>query len=159
MAQSSACCSFCQNPQDGKDELDGGTPTKGSDRCTSTPTATFTPTPVVALVIILLVAFGSADSSAVRYLKDDLQQILRTVLDFRLLVPVPAPVVAAAPHHEGSYEQPLKAWFLDIYQSKTHLECYNFFQKCTYHFATAGAMGPNRVPFAATFLKNTAPFY
>ena len=80
------------------------------------------------------------------------------VLDSRPPAPVPALVVTAAPHYEGSRKWPLKAWFLDIYWSKTHLECYNFFQQCEDHFATAGATGPNQVLFAATLLKNTILF-
>ena len=156
MAWSSARRSLCQNPHDGKNELGGGTPTKGSNRHTLAPTATRAPTPVAALVIALLAASGFADSSVVRYLEDDLQRILRIVLDSRPLAPVPAP--AAALHYEGPRERPLKAWFPDIYWGKTHLECYNFFQKCEDHFATAGATGSNQVPFAATFLKDTALF-
>ena len=79
-------------------------------------------------------------------------------MDFRTPAPVPAPVVAAAPQSESRRKRPLKARFPDIYQGKTHLECYNFFQQCKDHFATAGATSPNRVLFAATFLKNTALF-
>ena len=45
-----------------------------------------------------------------------------------------------------------------MYQGKTHIECYNFFQKRKDHFVTASATGPNRVPFAAIFLKDTALF-
>ena len=156
IAQSSARHSPCQNPHDGKDELAGRTPTKGSDRRTSAPAASRASTPAVAPVVALLVASGSANSSVVRYLEDDLQRILRTVLDSRPLAPVPAP--AAALHYEGPRERPLKAWFPDIYWGKTHLECYNFFQQCKDHFAIAGATGSNRVPFAATFLKHTALF-
>ena len=46
-----------------------------------------------------------------------------------------------------------------MYQGKTHLKCYNFFQKYEDYFTTTGAKGQNRVLFAATFLKNTALFY
>ena len=156
MAQSSACHSSRQNSHDGKDELAGGTPTKRNNRCTPDPAALRAPTPAVALVVAPLAVSGSANSSVVRYLEDDFQPILRIVLDSRSPAPVPAP--AAAPHYEGPRKRPLKAWFPDIYRGKTHLECYNFFQKCEDYFATAGAMGSNRVPFAASFLKNTALF-
>ena len=40
MAQSSACCSSCQNPHDGKDEFVSRTPTEGSNRRTPAPAAT-----------------------------------------------------------------------------------------------------------------------
>ena len=156
MARSSARCSPCQNPHDDENELAGGTPTEDSDRRTPAPTTSRASTPAVASLIALLVASGSADSSMVRYLEDDLQRILGTILDSRPLPSVPAP--AAAPHYKGSHERPLKAWFPDIYQGKTHLECYNFFQQYENHFATAGATGSNQVPFAATFLQNTALF-
>ena len=156
MARSSARCSPRQNPHDGKDELASGTPTKGSDCRTPAPAALRACTPAVALVVAPLAAFGSADSSVVRYSEDDLQQILKTVLDFRSLAPVFAP--AAVPHYEGPREKPLKARFPDIYCGKTHLECYNFFQQCKDHFAIAGTTGSNRVPFAAIFLKNSALF-
>ena len=36
------------------------------------------------------------------------------------------------------------------------MECYNFFQQYEDYFATAGAKGQNRVPFAIIFLKNPA---
>ena len=69
-----------------------------------------------------------------------------------------APIVAIAPHYERPLKQFLKALFPDVYWDKTHMECYNFFQQCKNHFATAGATWPNRVPFAAIFLKDTALF-
>ena len=158
IAQSFACCSPCQNPHNGKDELAGGILTKGSNCRTPAPAGTFASTPAIAPVVALLVTSGSADSSVVKYLKKDLQRIFRTVLDFRPLPPVPALVVAVTPHYEGSLKQSLKAWFPDIYWGKTHLECYDFFQQCKDHFATAGATGLNRVQFPAMFLKDTALF-
>ena len=99
----------------------------------------------------------------VRYSDNNLQRIVRTIIETRPFLflapaPLPAPFVATAPHYEGPRERSLKARFPDVYQSKTHMECYNFFQKCKDHFAIAGAMRPNRVLFAATFLKNAALF-
>ena len=158
MVQSSARCSHRQNLYDGKDELAGRTLTKVSDCCTPFPAATRALTPASAPVVAPFAVFGSADSSVVRYSEDDLQRILRTVLDFRPLAPVPAPVVAAPLHFKGPREQCLKARFSDIYWGKTHLKCYNFFQQCKDHFNTTGAIGPNRVPFATIFLKDIALF-
>ena len=140
MAQSSTYRNPCQNPHNNKDKLTGRTPTKDSNRCTPAPAATRALTPATVSFIAPLGAFGSADSSVVRYFEDDLHQILRTVLNSRSLVPIPAPVVAAAPHSKGSRERPLKAWFSNIYWGKPHLECYNFFQQCEDHFATAVAL-------------------
>ena len=62
-----------------------------------------------------------------RYLEDDVQQIFRIVLDFRLHTFLPT--LALALHYKGLYEKLLKAQFLDIYCGKTYLECYNFFQQ------------------------------
>ena len=45
-----------------------------------------------------------------------------------------------------------------MYWSKTHLECYNFFQLYEDYFANTGAKGQNQIPFAATFFKDTALF-
>ena len=158
MAWSSAHCSSCQNLHDGKEKLAGGTPTEGSNHCTLAPTAIRAPTPAAALVVAPLAASSSANSSVVRYLEDDLQRIFRTILNCKPPVPVPAPVVAAVPHFEGLCKRPLKARFLEIYWDKTHLKCYNFFQQCKDHFTIAAARGPNRVPFASIFLKDTAFF-
>ena len=158
MAWSSVYCSPHQNPHDGKDKLAGGTATVVSDCCIPTPAATHIPTPAVAPIVAPLVTSGFANSSMVRYLEDDLQQILRTVLDSRPLALVPTFVIAVAPHYKGPYDQPLKTWFPDIYWEKTYLECYNFFQQCKEHFVTAGTIGPNRVSFVTIFLKDIALF-
>ena len=128
MAWSFACHSLYQKPLfDGKNKLAGKTPIKGNNCCTPVPATTFAYVPAIALVIAPLAASGSANSSLVRYSEDVFLRILRTVLDFRPSVSIPAPIIASAPHYEGSRELPLGAWFLDIYWSKTHLECYNFF--------------------------------
>ena len=158
MARSFACFSSRQNPHNGKDEFAGGTPIQGSNCCTPVSAVTYTSIPAVAPVVAPLVVSGSANSSVVRYLKDDLQQILRTVLDSRPLALVLAPIIATAPHYQSPREQLLKTWFANIYWDKTHLECYNFFQKCKDHFATASATSSNQVLFAAILLKNTALF-
>ena len=133
MAQSSACCSPCQNPHDGKNELTDGTLTKDSNHWIPVPTAIRAPTPAVAPVVALFVTFGSVDSFVVKYLEDNLQQIARIIFETKSLLfpvpaPVPAPVVTSTPHYEGPRERPLKAWFSNIYQGEMHLECYNFFQ-------------------------------
>ena len=115
MARSSAHRNSRQNPHNGKDKLAGGTLPKDSDRRAPTPTATYAPTPVVVPVVALLATSGSAYSSVIRYLEDDFQQILRTVLDSRPPTSVAANVVAVVPHSEGLCERLLKARFPDIY--------------------------------------------
>ena len=158
MGQSSACCSPCQNLHDGKDELAGGTPTNSSNRCTPAPAPTRVLILAAVLVVAPLAASGSTDSFVVRYSEDDPRQIFKTILDSRLPALIPVPVVTVNPQSEGSRERSLKAWFPNIYQGKTFLECYNFFQQCKDHFATSGATSLNQVPFAANFLKDTALF-
>ena len=90
MAQSFACRSPCQNPYDGKHKLAGGTPSEGNNCHTPVPAATCACTPTAIPVVAPLAASRSADSSVVRYLRNNLQQILRTVLDSKTPAPVPA---------------------------------------------------------------------
>ena len=52
-------------------------------------------------------------------------------------------------------KQPLKARFPNLYYGNSHMDCYYFCQKCVDHFETAGATGPNRIPFPASFLSGT----
>ena len=156
MAQSSACCSPRQNCHDGKDRLAGGTSTEENDCWTAVPAASRAPTPAVASNVAPIATSGSANSSVVKYLKDDFQRIFRIVLESRLVASILAP--ATAPHYKGPCERSQKAWFPGIYWDKTHLEFYNFFQQCKDHFAIADATGPNRVLFAALILKETALF-
>ena len=166
MAQSFARCTLCQNPLfDGKNKLAGGTFIEGNDQHISAPTTLRAPILAIVLAPIVTppVVSGSANSFVIRFLEDNLQQIGKTIfkaksLLFLALVPVPAPIVAAAPHYKGRREQLLKDRFSDIYQSKTHLEYYNFFQQWKDYFATVGATGPNQVPFTAIFLVDIALF-
>ena len=90
--------------------------------------------------------------SVAKYTEEDLQRILKTVLEAR--APAPAPITFP----EGPRERPLKARFPDVYRGENHLDCYNFCQQCEDHFATAGAKGPNRIPFAASFLRDRINF-
>ena len=81
-----------------------------------------------------------------KYIEEDLQRILRTVFEAR------------APPSDGPCEKPLKARSPDVYCGKSHMECYNFCQQYEDHFATAGAKGLNRIPFAAFFLHDRINF-
>ena len=53
------------------------------------------------------------------------------------------------------WEQPLKAQFPDLYYKNSYLDCYHFCQQCEDHFDTAGASGPNRIPFTASFPRGS----
>ena len=46
---------------------------------------------------------------------------------------------------------PKRLRFPDLYYGNSHLDCYRFCQQCEDH--SAGANGPNRIPFAASFLR------
>ena len=99
-----------------------------------------------------------------------MQRILKAVLDAQVLVPVPAPVPAPipvsafipasdpapapnpAPIVAEARRKKLKAYSPNIYREKSHMDCYNFCQQCENYFATAGATGPTRIPFAASSL-------
>ena len=52
-------------------------------------------------------------------------------------------------------ERPLKARTSEIYSGKSHMDCYHFCQQCEDYFKTSGAIGMNRTPFTATFLRGT----
>ena len=88
-----------------------------------------------------------AEPPVAKYTKEDLQKILRAVLEAR------------APPSDSPCEKPLKARLPDVYCGKSHMECYNFCQQCKDHFATAGAKGPNRILFAASFLRDRIYFH
>ena len=51
------------------------------------------------------------------------------------------------------WERPLKAWFPDLYYGNSHLDCYWFCQQCKDYFEIAEAKKPNRILFAALFLR------
>ena len=82
-----------------------------------------------------------------KYNKKDLQRILKTVLEAR------APTTFKEPR-----DKPLKVRSLDVYRGNSHMECYNFCQQCENYFATAEARGANRIPFAASFLRDQISF-
>ena len=101
-----------------------------------------------------------AATSVPKYSKDDLQKILKAVLEARAPVPVPAPALAfvLAPVVSKVPREKLKARSPDVYRGKSHMDCYNFCQQCEDYFATAGATGPTRIPFAASFLRDRISF-
>ena len=146
-----ACRSLQNSFFSGKDELAGTTPTEGNEVLAILYASIFLPT------IALLVVVGFAIFSVARYLKNNLQQIFRTVLDFKPLCALALAFIVPQ-QYEGLWKRSLKIWSPDVYHSKTHLKYYNFFQKCKDHFTTAGAKGQNLVLFASTFFKNTALF-
>ena len=92
----------------------------GSNYCIFIPAATYVPTFIVARVVAPFITFGSTDSLVVGYLEDDLQRIVKTILEarpllFLALAIVPTLVIATAPYYECLRERPLKACFPNIY--------------------------------------------
>ena len=81
-----------------------------------------------------------------KYIEEDLQRIFKTILEAR------------APLSNDVCEKPLKAKSPDVYRGKFQMECYNFCQQYKDHFATAGAKGSNRIPFAAFILWDRINF-
>ena len=95
-----------------------------------------------------------ANTSTPKYSKDDLQRIFKAVLEAQAPAPAPVPVLVVS---EVSREK-MKARSLDVYCGKSHMDCYNFCQQCEDYFATAGATGPTRIPFAMSFLRDRISF-
>ena len=131
MAWSSARRTPPQNPALSRKEwFAGASPTKDNN----TPAVSDAPTPTVALLVVF------ALFSLAQYSQDDHQQIFKTIWDSRPLAP---PLAPTPQQYKSPCERPLMTQFLDVYWGKTHLKCYNFFQQCEDHFATAGAKGQN----------------
>ena len=120
------------------------------------------------------VANAPAATNVLKYSKDDLQRILKAVLEARapilalapVLAPVPAPVPAPvlaptpapAPIVAEAPREKLKAHSPNLYYGKSHMDCYNFCQQCEDYFTIARATGPTRIPFAASFLWDRISF-
>ncbi len=82
------------------------------------------------------------DPGTNRYSQQDLDRIIQTFFHVS----------------KGGSGDKLKAKTPDVYRGRSHMECYNFCQQCEDHFATCGATGPNRIPFAASFLQDQINF-
>ena len=109
------------------------------------------------------VANALATTNVFKYSKDNLQQILKAVLEARALVPTLAPVPTPAPALASIVakvpQEKLMACFPDIYHGKSYIDCYNFCQQCKDYFATAKAMRLIRIFFAASFFRDQISFY
>ena len=84
--------------------------------------------------------------------KKDLQAMIKVCMDSILQ----AQAFRLEP--AGPREGQLEARPPDLYYGKSHMEFYHFCQQCEDHFATAGATGSNRTPFAASFLRDRISF-
>ena len=128
MARPPARHSPCRNPlSTGKGDPAGPAPIEGSDTYTFAPAVSrsLTPAPPAAPAPIPTLAFDPSDVNLMfRYLRADLQQILKTVVETKPYAFAPQPLVFP----DGPCKRPLKAKFLELYCGKTHMECYNFIQ-------------------------------
>ena len=83
---------------------------------------------------LLIVNTLATITNILKYSKDDMQQILKTVMEAwhpaptLVLAPVPAPAPALALIVAETPREKLKARFPDVYLGKSHMDCYNFCQ-------------------------------
>ena len=136
MAGPRACRSPRQNLlPTGKDKLGGAALTEGSGTSTPTPVVFHAPT------------LAPATASAVAPSLDNklFKQFIKSYLE--------AQVPGQTKVDPEPCKEFLKARFPDLYYNNLHMDCYQFFQQCEDHFKTAGAKRPNKIPFAALFLR------
>ena len=124
-------------PLTGKDELAGAAPTEGSGTPIPTPVLSRASTPAPA----------TAPAAAPSLDNKLFKQFIKAYLE--------AQVPGRTEVDSEPREQPLKARFPDLYYGNSHMDCYRFCQQCKDYFETAGAKGPNRIPFAALFLRGS----
>ena len=104
------------------------------------------------------VAKASTTTSVLKYSEDDLQRILKAVLEAEAPIPIsipaptPALIVAETPWEKRKVRSP------DVYRGKSYVDCYNFCQQCENYFATAETTGLTRTPFAMFFLRDRISF-
>ena len=138
MAGPCACRSLRRNlSPTSKDEIAGAAPIESSGTPTTTPVVFRAPTPTPATTPVVAPSLD----------KQLLKQFIKTYLEAQ----VPSQIEV----DPKPCKQPLKARFPDFYYGNLHMHCYWFCQKCEDHFKTAGAKGPNRIPFAASFLRGS----
>ena len=126
-----------------------GAPTNGSGTSKPTPAISRAPTPAPAQASAPIPTPASALGPPGRYTDKNLQRATKLALELFVKGQEHGQLQA----NSAPCEQPLKAWFSDLYYRNSHLDCYRFCQQCEDHFETAGANRPNRFPFAASFLR------
>ena len=96
----------------------------------------------------------AAATNIPKYSENDLQRILKAVLEAQAPTPTPTPALVV---FEVSQEK-LKARSPDVYRGKFYIDYYNFCQQYKNYFATAWAKGPTRILFATSFLRDRISF-
>ena len=117
----------------------GGAPTNGSGTPELTPAVSRAPTPALA----------SAPGPSGRYINEDLQRATKLALESF----VKGQELGQLQASSAPCKQPLKAQFPNLYYRNSHLNCYCFCLQCEDYFKIAEANRPNRVSFAALFLR------
>ena len=92
-------------------------------------------------------------TDVLKYSKDNLKRIFKAVLEAWAFAPVSALAASEEPR-----KKLLKACFLDIYCGRFYINCYNFCQQSKDYFTTVGAIGANKILFAAFFLRDRTNF-
>ena len=126
-----------------------GAPTDDSGTPKPTPAVSRVSTPAPAQAPAFTSAPASVPGPPGRYTDEDLQKATKLALELFVKGQEYGQLQASS----APREQPLKARFPDLYYGNSHLDCYRFCQQCEDH--SAGANGPNRIPFAASFLRGT----
>ena len=134
----------CNPPLGDKDELAGAL-TEGNSTSLPSPVVSQAQTPAPTQAPAPTPAPGPLE----RYTDKDLQRATKLALESFVKGQEHGQLQA----NSALREQPLKARFLDLYYGNSHLNCYRFCQQYKDHFETVGANGPNRVSFAASFLR------
>ena len=153
MARPSACHSSRWNPPFiNKNELAGAAlgpaPTEGSD--TSTPAPVMSRVPIFALPDASVAAPSLALALTATTPSSD-NELFKQFIKAYLKAQVPGQTkVDRKPR-----KQAFKAQFPNLYYGNSPMDYYQFCQQCEDYFETAGAKGPNRIPFAASFLHES----
>ena len=138
MARPRACRSPCQNLHPaGEDELAGAASTEGSG----------TPTPALVMSRASTPAPTTAPAVAPSSDNELFKQFMKAYLE--------AQVPGRTEVDPKPRKLPLKARFPDLYYGNLHMDCYQFCQQSEDYFKTAGAKRPNRILFAALFLRGS----
>lgn len=86
-----------------------------------------------------------------KYIKDDLQQILKTVIEFKF--------IALKKLSNRSQKRCYKTKTSYVYKSKSYIDCYNIIQQYENYFAISKAKSFNRISFATIFFKKKFLFW
>ena len=96
-----------------------------------------------------------AATNVIKYTKNDLQRIFKTILKAQTLAPVPASTLVTS---KESRNKLLKARSSGVYCRKFQMDCYNFCQQSENYFTIAEATETNRISFVTSLFRNRSSF-